>query len=306
VILLLAPKGDAGAANQYNRISESRLHRRGAGGFLHCGRGEKMNLHARGLWLRYALPMVIAMLAVLWSEAALAVPKVACSPLVAFPSCLSEADEFDSSPLGARTPLILIHGINANDVPGPPDTHAWDSLLAYAVRETHNNIPNPILSRFKPYKFEYFSNRSDGQVRISVKKIGETLKELLGQMDSSPDTEFNGKSIAIVAHSMGGLVARSYMEEQAGGDRVLRLITLGTPHHGSPFANGNAFQVMLDPLSGTQEIYLGYNAFLYGGVGYTEGNRFDLHWDNYDAGLHKGYLGWPLGLPYNNYPKKLC
>ena len=42
--------------------------------------------------------------------------------------------------------------------------------------------------------------------------------------------------IAIVAHSMGGLVTRAWMR-QHGQDRVARAITLGTPHFGAGLAN---------------------------------------------------------------------
>lgn len=41
--------------------------------------------------------------------------------------------------------------------------------------------------------------------------------------------------VAIVAHSMGGLVARAWMRSH-GRARVARLITLGTPHHGTALA----------------------------------------------------------------------
>jgi triacylglycerol esterase/lipase EstA (alpha/beta hydrolase family) len=41
--------------------------------------------------------------------------------------------------------------------------------------------------------------------------------------------------VAIVAHSMGGLVARAWMRAYGTG-RVARLITLGTPHHGTVLA----------------------------------------------------------------------
>ena len=44
------------------------------------------------------------------------------------------------------------------------------------------------------------------------------------------------RRIAIVAHSMGGLVARAYLRRYGGG-RISRLITIGTPHHGSVFAH---------------------------------------------------------------------
>jgi triacylglycerol esterase/lipase EstA (alpha/beta hydrolase family) len=55
--------------------------------------------------------------------------------------------------------------------------------------------------------------------------------------------------IAIVAHSMGGLAARAWMRTH-GSTRVARLITLGTPHHGTVLANlglgANAAQMRRD------------------------------------------------------------
>jgi triacylglycerol esterase/lipase EstA (alpha/beta hydrolase family) len=55
--------------------------------------------------------------------------------------------------------------------------------------------------------------------------------------------------IAIVAHSMGGLAARAWMRT-CGGAHVAKLITLGTPHHGTVLANlglgANAAQMRRD------------------------------------------------------------
>jgi triacylglycerol esterase/lipase EstA (alpha/beta hydrolase family) len=52
--------------------------------------------------------------------------------------------------------------------------------------------------------------------------------------------------VAIVAHSMGGLVARAWMRA-CGRTRVAHVITLGTPHHGTAMARFglgiNAFQM---------------------------------------------------------------
>ena len=41
--------------------------------------------------------------------------------------------------------------------------------------------------------------------------------------------------VVIVAHSMGGLAARAYLRKHGAG-RVAKLITLGTPHHGTNIA----------------------------------------------------------------------
>lgn len=42
--------------------------------------------------------------------------------------------------------------------------------------------------------------------------------------------------VILVGHSMGGLVSRSYIQSRAYGGDVERLITMGTPHRGSPEA----------------------------------------------------------------------
>jgi pimeloyl-ACP methyl ester carboxylesterase len=47
--------------------------------------------------------------------------------------------------------------------------------------------------------------------------------------------ESQGRRVAVVAHSMGGLVARAAMRRGAS-DSISQLITLGTPHHGSVLA----------------------------------------------------------------------
>jgi pimeloyl-ACP methyl ester carboxylesterase len=60
----------------------------------------------------------------------------------------------------------------------------------------------------------------------------------------------NAPKVIIVAHSMGGLVARAYLRTH-GPDRVAHVFTLGTPHHGTSLANmgvgRNAAQMRRDP-----------------------------------------------------------
>jgi triacylglycerol esterase/lipase EstA (alpha/beta hydrolase family) len=47
--------------------------------------------------------------------------------------------------------------------------------------------------------------------------------------------ETGSEKIIIIAHSMGGLVARAYLREHGLG-RIAKVITLGTPHHGTGVA----------------------------------------------------------------------
>lgn len=62
--------------------------------------------------------------------------------------------------------------------------------------------------------------------RMSNFDTAKTLAEFIQQ-------KIGKSSFDIVAHSMGGLVARIYINEFEGGKHVSRLVTMGTPHRGS-------------------------------------------------------------------------
>lgn len=68
-----------------------------------------------------------------------------------------------------------------------------------------------------------------------------------------------GAPVIIVAHSMGGLVARAYLRAH-GTVGVARVITLGTPHHGSALASFgpglNAAQMCRSPRTGAESGWL--------------------------------------------------
>lgn len=72
-----------------------------------------------------------------------------------------------------------------------------------------------------------------------------TLRPVLGDIDGyvsmvgdrveSVLTEAAAKQVILVGHSMGGLVARAYLRNR-GTQRVARLVTLASPHHGTRLA----------------------------------------------------------------------
>jgi pimeloyl-ACP methyl ester carboxylesterase len=65
----------------------------------------------------------------------------------------------------------------------------------------------------------------------------ETLAEKLGERLQAVGLGANhGKTLHIVAHSMGGLVSRSFIEQKGGNQVVQHLIMLGTPNAGSPWS----------------------------------------------------------------------
>lgn len=65
--------------------------------------------------------------------------------------------------------------------------------------------------------------------------IGETADDLKAKLAEVGLIDGDGKRLTILAHSMGGLVSRSFIE-QGRGDKVAdHLVMCGTPNHGSPF-----------------------------------------------------------------------
>ncbi|WP_407792313.1 lipase/acyltransferase domain-containing protein [Pigmentiphaga litoralis] len=72
--------------------------------------------------------------------------------------------------------------------------------------------------------------------RLAADRLAECVKKL--RADHGEDVVIN-----IVAHSMGGLVSRYFLESGSysaanclGFERIQRLITIGTPHRGAPLA----------------------------------------------------------------------
>lgn len=60
----------------------------------------------------------------------------------------------------------------------------------------------------------------------SVEKMAKRLKDEI-------DRRVKGGRIHIVAHSLGGVVARTYVQALGGDRRVSTVVTLGTPHRGT-------------------------------------------------------------------------
>ncbi|MEM6347668.1 MAG: caspase family protein [Bacteroidota bacterium] len=104
--------------------------------------------------------------------------------------------------------LLVIHGIIG-------DTEELAKSVRYTLSE---GIYDLILT----YDYENLST--------SIKVSGQKLKAKLIELG------LDHKGIDIMAHSMGGLVSRWMIEKENGERFVNRLIMLGTPNAGSPFA----------------------------------------------------------------------
>lgn len=106
-------------------------------------------------------------------------------------------------PLPVRRPVLLLHGYGMNSM-----TWVW---LASALRRRGLG---PL------YTATYFSPQALEQ---SAAHLGQVVDEILRREGA--------ERVDIIAHSLGGLVSRYFIERLGG--RVANLITLGTPHQGT-------------------------------------------------------------------------
>ena len=117
--------------------------------------------------------------------------------------------------------LVLVHGLCMNDL-------QW-------TRQGHDH--GAALARDLGYTPVYLHYNSGLHVSTNGRDFAELLETLVKAW-SVPITE-----LAIIGHSMGGLVARSACDVGRASThtwlRSLRkLVFLGTPHHGAPFERG--------------------------------------------------------------------
>ena len=64
----------------------------------------------------------------------------------------------------------------------------------------------------------------------------EVLTELLAKRVDELRHQLGVNRVHLVGHSMGGMIARNYIQLRGGRDKVDCLICLGSPHHGSKLA----------------------------------------------------------------------
>src|SRR5215471_304664 len=113
-------------------------------------------------------------------------------------------------PLAERAlrPVLLVHGVLVND-------GMWFRFRRALTRRGVAPV----------YTMNY------GPPHADIELFAEQLAAKVDSVRAATGSE----RVVLVGHSMGGLVSRAYLR-RFGGDRVAKLITIGTPHHGSVLA----------------------------------------------------------------------
>lgn len=135
------------------------------------------------------------------------------------PTYETSADAVRERVAGARRVLLHVHGI-LGDTLGMVSSSRAEVALLGATPQRIADLYDLILT------FDYEN------INTGIEATARGLKERLAAVGLGPD---HGKTLHIVAHSMGGLVARWFIEREGGGRVVQYLVTLGTPHAGSPW-----------------------------------------------------------------------
>jgi len=74
---------------------------------------------------------------------------------------------------------------------------------------------------------------------VDLEPIGADIEDFVPQVEQAIGAlcvRTGSAQVILVAHSMGGLVARAWLRHY-GAARVARIVTIGTPHHGTALAN---------------------------------------------------------------------
>lgn len=104
-----------------------------------------------------------------------------------------------------EAPVVLLHGVLCN-------AGIWHRLVRHLASRGIDGV----------YALSY------GPPLASIEVF---VEQLAAKIDAV--VEMTGaRGVMIIAHSMGGLVARAYLRKHSAA-KVVRVLTIGTPHHGS-------------------------------------------------------------------------
>ena len=109
----------------------------------------------------------------------------------------------------AETPIVLIHGM--------VDNHAIFTVMEYALRRRG-------FRTLSAYDYGVLTH----DIPRAAVRLGMAIEELC--------TVTGYERVHVIGHSLGGLIARYYVQRLGGDQKVHTLVTLGTPHQGTQLA----------------------------------------------------------------------
>ena len=105
----------------------------------------------------------------------------------------------------ARNPILLVHGLTDK---------------SHKMRKIASHLRT---LGWEVYDIDLTPNNGDAKLEVLAQQVADLVSRTF-----APD-----QKIDLIGFSMGGLVSRYYVQRLGGIDRVQRLITLSSPHHGT-------------------------------------------------------------------------
>lgn len=176
--------------------------------------------------------------------------------------------------------VVLVHGLCMNDLQWARDGHDHGAALARDLG-------------FTPVSLHYNTGR---HISSNGAAFADAMEALLAAWPVPV------RDVAIVAHSMGGLVARSAHHDatrraMAWPRQLSKMVFLGTPHHGAPLERGgNALDLLLGLSRFTTPISRVGKLRSAGITDLRHGSVLDADWRGRDR-FERGSRRHPLPLP---------
>lgn len=126
-------------------------------------------------------------------------------PLLSYSLFVSREEQIDPGEDDGQPPLIFVHGLGGN--------RGNFLLMAWYLR---------LHGRKRSYKIHFDGGQSMDDMARALARFIRAVKRATG-----------ARQVELVAHSMGGLVARLAVAEHRVAPSVRTLITMGTPHKGT-------------------------------------------------------------------------
>ena len=117
-----------------------------------------------------------------------------------------------------RPPVVMIHGL-------------WSDARAFESMEQQFAATN--YEPFQLYRLDY-RNTNDSGFGVNYARVADGIDAVIGQ---SIDADLAAGKVDLVAHSMGGVLSRLYVQNPGFEHEVRRIVTSNTPHAGSQMAN---------------------------------------------------------------------
>ncbi|PKO62538.1 MAG: hypothetical protein CVU24_03595 [Betaproteobacteria bacterium HGW-Betaproteobacteria-18] len=148
------------------------------------------------LWLRTYWGEFLAALRIYWMQ----MPWAGTKPEVWLPDTPQQTQPW-------RVPVLLVHGYICND-------RVWDKIAQALHQAGHPVLAISLEPLFTP-----------------IDDYAPQIQQAMQQLQHAT----GAAQVALVGHSMGGLVIRAWLR-QHGSAPVAKIITLGTPHQGTKIA----------------------------------------------------------------------